>query len=121
MPLTADGRELVLENIRDNATQVQLIGLDTSSEDPSPNYASDLKSLDPNNDWTFVSDQTSYSIIVSVTPKTWTINPAPNEIISILAVNVLDSASNLIVSSNVSETFERDGEFTVEEIQVTVE
>lgn len=122
MPLQDLGSETVLNGIRNNGTKVRIVGLD-SSLGSNPGDPPDYVSSTENITWNNPSDASgTWQLVTSASnPVTWVVEPPINETITITDVQILDNSNLVVVRAPVNEVFERDGEFTLDQLIVAVE
>lgn len=128
MPLESTGYEAALNKIRDNAVSVRLYGEDTALP-PGATWNSGSQTITWGNPleefgvWKIV-----YDINAASADLVFLIEPDDNESIEVQGIEVRDSSGNSVIDQDITgiltlseRTFERDGEFTIEELQVAVE
>jgi len=137
MALTADGREAVLKRIadsNDDITQnngqtdtrfVRILGYNSDSPGNvgEINWVATSPSISQAVTWESITDASSYSWLKSNQSNaiTWDITPEEGESITVLSVVLQDENNDVIAETDVDETFERNGEFTIDQLQVAVE
>ena len=119
MPLEDLGSETVLNGIRNNGTKVRILGIYPGDDPNFPSYTSTVEDItwlsptDASGTWTVTTNP--------LNSVTWLIEPEQNETLTIIRVEILDSNSIVVVSEDFSEPFERDGEFTLDQLIVAVQ